>query len=77
MSVTAAPNQLRRLARLGRGVIAGICWLVLFSVGASAAKTVSLSHLLVAEALLLFLLGLSIIAPFLSLGAGHRGAVVF
>ncbi len=77
MSGFAAPNQLQRLARLGRGVIAGFCWSVLFGVGASTAKTVSLSQLLAAEAVLLLLLGLAIVAPYLSLGAGRRGAVIF
>jgi len=74
---TAAPSTLERVARVSRGVVAGICWLLLVGAGAAAAEKMSLPRILLVEALLLLLLGAAVVAPSLSLGAQRRGAVVF
>ena len=46
---TAAPSTLERIARVSRGVVAGICWLLLVGAGAAAAEKMSLPRILLVE----------------------------
>jgi hypothetical protein len=77
MSKACAPNQLHRLACIGRGVFAAFCFILVLGFGATANKSLSISQILGLEVLFIIFLGLAIILPFLGLGAGRISTVLF